>query len=973
MRWTLLVAGATLATLLTGAPVASATITFTPAFSQFAALRLNDQACIDGSCDQHPHATVVNQSSSGTNSFSDSFTLPQATAGATDVGNAQATSTGQYSSSASFAADRVTFTASGNATVSADTAPANNHQAQASAIADGESGIDFTTDKPLHYELTGSGSGPNATITLRDGPSPGFTFTDGTLVGQPSGTLEPGTYEVAAFISATVTINPSSSSGSLSDSSNGNFTVTFTTIQACGATSVQVGLALASGCFTERQDQQGHPTGVFETGKEAWVGGFDLKPRSGAKLVLDPGDHANPIRAEGGTVDWVLSPTLAVPAPLGELKPFTPSFTFGLNSSGTIGRVVALPLLQGASGEVKVTWAQGGGGATLDGQVSVEDLTKSVGDVLFTGSGANVGTVSGKLTLTFVNNQPFEVTAADLQIPEFAMEMKGSQPAIKLGFGGAKFSAKKVGTTVEWSGEGTFLFPWEGENGTNQGKITGRMFFTDTRLTGLGFAVSGFEVPIGETGWDWTGVNANVVVTPPQLAFDLGITAQEHISFGGVPVSKLTGDIKILQLATECTNGSNPIEFLGTANLPPLEVAKLGQGTLTVTMCAYLQGTRHFAFEAKAAGDVTIDAFGAKKLFTASGSASGWFSGTDFNLDGSYQLKLPVVGTIGAQGVLSSEGYAFCGTYGFITEGFATNNWLDPPSDLTGCDFTPFRAVPPHAADVAGAGRQVQIPAGQTAFELALRGGDRAPRVRVIGPDGERFTTPAGRTALKTSAAIILPVDQLKTTYVYLHNPAAGLWRIVALAGSAAIARVDTASQLPSPHVSARITRLSGGRLRVTWRATAVPGQQIRLLDRAQGLETVIQPLTASHTGAVTFKPSDPLAEGRTIQADVFQNGRQRAHLILSHYVLTLPARPARVTHLTATRTSRGLSISWHRALHAHDYQVTLKAGTKTITATDTIRTALLILHPPGRSLTIRVQPHDTLGRTGPTATLQVP
>src|SRR6185437_15802267 len=119
---------------------------------------------------------------------------------------------------------------------------------------------------------------------------------------------------------------------------------------------------------------------------------------------------------------------------------------------------------------------------------------------------------------------------------------------------------------------------------------------------------------------------------------------------------------------------------------------KIGQFDGTVTMCAYTRSIETFSFEAVVSGKLDVDAFGKKKLFTASGSAKGFFHGTSFNLDGGYSLTLPVFGKIGATGLLSSEGYAFCGTYHGVSAGFATHNWLEAPDDIQGCGSTPYRA-----------------------------------------------------------------------------------------------------------------------------------------------------------------------------------------------------------------------------------------------------------------------------------------
>ena len=171
----------------------------------------------------------------------------------------------------------------------------------------------------------------------------------------------------------------------------------------------------------------------------------------------------------------------------------------------------------------------------------------------------------------------------------------------------------------------------------------------------------------------------------------------------------------------------------------------------------------------------------------------------------------------------------------------------------------------------------------------------------------------------------------------------------------AAIVRVDRARQLAKPRVTAKLTRLRGGKLKLAWNARAIPGQRLRLLDRAPGTTTVVQRLTARHRGSVTFRPAATLARGKhTIEADVFENGRPRAQLTVLRYKLTSPVRPGAVTHPVAKRTSSGLSITWAKAPRATDYLVTVTSGTQTIAATDTRRTSLLIPSAPLGALTVR-------------------
>jgi hypothetical protein len=749
--------------------------------------------------------------------------------------------------------------------------------------------ITFTVNVPSTFVIGGStsntgqsNSDPVAQVRLGSGTTV-FMLTTGS--NGATGTLAPGVYTLSAFADAraeafTNSSDPSTAAGHSSVSASATLTVT--PGAGCSAPAVKtltVGLATAEGCFTERQDAGGHGTGVFETDQEAWVGGFDLKPRSGGKLVIEPSNLTAPLRAEGAGVDLVLSDSLSVPAPLGELHVFTPSFTLSLNTSQFFSQLFELPLLKGVGGQLTVTWASGGGGAKVDAQISIEDLSKNLGTLV---PDRSIGTLAGSLTVTLTNGAALDLTSASLQMPEYAIELKDSDPPLKLGFGSSKFSeAPDAAGRTQWSGEVTVLFPFE----QRQGSLTAGMSIEGSTLTAIKFGLSGFQEPIGKTGFDLTGVNGSMALSP-QLGFDVGVTTQQHATVAGQPLFKLSGDVKAFNLATECTNGKNPFEFLLSGNSPALEQEKIGTLTTQVTMCAYLPSAENFAFEAGVSATLNVDVGSAKKVATATGSAKGWFHGTDFELDGNYALTLPVIGTLpSASGVLSSAGYAVCGRLEFISAGIGTTNWLEPPTDLIGCDFTPFKVPPPAAADIAAAGaRQVAIPVGQSAFGLAVRGASGAPRVLVTGPGGARFRT--GGVLLKRPNVIVIPVGSLRTTYVYLRAPRAGVWRVRAVPGSTAITRIDTARQLPKPHVRVRLVRLRHGKLRLTWRSTPIPGQGIALIDRAQGIAATIQRPTARHAGTVVFKPSDPVVVKRSIEVDVTENGRPRARLIALRYRL---------------------------------------------------------------------------------------
>jgi hypothetical protein len=257
------------------------------------------------------------------------------------------------------------------------------------------------------------------------------------------------------------------------------------------------------------------------------------------------------------------------------------------------------------------------------------------------------------------------------------------------------------------------------------------------------------------------------------------------------------------------------------------------------------------------------------------------------------------------------------------------------------------------------------------AFAIAVRGTTDAPRVRVIGPNGERFTSPEGASALKTSRAISYSVDELKTTYVYLKAPRGGAWRIEPLDGPSSIRSVDSALQLPKPRVRARVTR-RGEKVVVTWQANSVAGQKIALVDRANGVVTKIQASTSKRSGRVTFTPANPLVTRRTIEAVILQNGSPRPSLTVAKYRLATLKRPGRAGKPVAKSAPAGLVIDWKKAPRAAEYLIEIKAGSAVLTRTVTKRLRLTFRNPPTGQLTILITPRDTFGRPGLTTTLRV-
>ena len=241
----------------------------------------------------------------------------------------------------------------------------------------------------------------------------------------------------------------------------------------------------------------------------------------------------------------------------------------------------------------------------------------------------------------------------------------------------------------------------------------------------------------------------------------------------------------------------------------------------------------------------------------------------------------------------------------------------------------------------------------------------------MTGPGGARFSSPTGGRALKGSRAIILPIDELKTTYVYLRKPRAGTWRITPQGTGAGIRRIETARELPKPSVRARVTR-KGAKVQVTWRSRRAPGRKIELVDRAaDGTATTIQKSDLEDQGPGHLHPRQPAHHPPQIEAVMLQDGSPRPPLTAARYRLKLAAAPRPRHQADREAQQRGPRHRLAQGPPARNYLITVKAGAEVLTRTTTTRLRLTYAGAPAGTLTIEITPRDSFGRSGPTTRLR--
>lgn len=288
--------------------------------------------------------------------------------------------------------------------------------------------------------------------------------------------------------------------------------------------------------------------------------------------------------------------------------------------------------------------------------------------------------------------------------------------------------------------------------------------------------------------------------------------------------------------------------------------------------------------------------------------------------------------TAGGKGVISSTGVAVCGDLALVSIGFGYR-WgqkADVFGDFGGCDVGGYRTVAAAAGRAfrqAGSGT-VTVRGGVPQANIAVRGVDGAPAVRVTAPDGVTFDVTPAAPVLQTPRGVAIANGPAKLTEFYLAKPLAGTYKVEPLPGGPAIAEARVAQGLPAVQVSGKV----GGKARrrtVAYRVRAIPGQTVTFSEVGAGTAAKIIGTAKGSRGTLRFAPAEGKAGRRKIVALVEQDGRPRERITVASYRAPGPLRPGRPPFARVRRSGTGLRVTWGTAANATRYavRVTLNDG----------------------------------------------
>ena len=594
----------------------------------------------------------------------------------------------------------------------------------------------------------------------------------------------------------------------------------------CGRRSVRVGVVTVCATNVSVNGSEEVATGEVVLDGGVSVGEGPLAIETGTKqLTLASAAPITLLRSGGdvslGSAAFTIDATGATDPVSGTTGLASVSLTSA--SLGPLGalRVGSLPFTVPTSGSVSMYLdSDKGGGLVAAGSLSLPILGKA--------------DPSGALSLGFF--------AASSHTVE---PLGGSVEVGEVGFGGgwelSGFQLSYQSASDTWTASGGLSVPIASLQAN--GSIVGG------RLQSLGVHIGGLDVPVGDSGFFFSGFGGslNGLAQPP-----LAIEANTEGFWGApdLPVEPFYLD----NVSVKLTIGHS-VELNGAVSFA-LEHGSPLHGQLDLKL-----NVDPFSASGSASAEGSLPGV-SLKVGGGAGFSAHHFTLAEtgslhaFGLNGSGQAILSDKG-VGASGKLCLHGNWLCQSLAFV-ETWSQLRDFDLPT-LTGAEPSKLITVP----GVASAGRlaSVRVSSGRTRLLIELRGGTEAVSVRA--PGGASYTEGAHP---KSVAFVAQPEFQLVT--IAVARPRAGVWQIYGAPGlqvkAETVHPVSLVSATGVSPASSSRSRL-GSRLhvRVAWHGELGAGVRITLLRRSSPKEAGVGLVgNLPPSGSVEI-PVSKLAPGR--------------------------------------------------------------------------------------------------------------
>ena len=829
-------------------------------------------------------------------------------------------------------------------TVTADDVPVSLSGTMSDSLSGGD-----TPDQTVVFEELGGGT----LFSFNDGDDPTFSGF---------GDLAPGTYRLRIAAECA------------SDSSTGACTANLDVRlvlgeDECAPDVPMVGFAKPQGCFTETSPG----SRVFETEERAWIGGFEILPRPGGKLVVDT---VNRTLSTGGTGADVIFAGFAVPIPIEAIPVRVQDATVNIGGTGTLLGILDLPV----EASIKVSWSSSGTSASYEQKVKLDKLTEEIGELVTLSPNESVGESTGSFKATLKNGEGFVLDSAEVAIQKVVVVPKRFRIAKQVELRNLLLKFERRAGKPFWTGQAGFRLPLA----RGDLDLTGTVFVFDGDLAGLGFEVDGINKRVlgplflqkvgGAAAFVPIASPPPGVIAAPEFGYDARIGASVGPRVQGKALISLDGSIQGGSLVSGCTENAarpDPTKLQAVLKLGPLEElvkANLAKVNVTQRACVYPgTGPAAAGIEGVLDGDITfLGAFGYK------GTQTGVVSTDGVSYEGAARVQLPTLPELDGSSIISTVGLAACADLTFFEGGFGYRWGGPPPSPFAGCDLGPFRVLRASARStlLGGGTGSIAVPAGLPHAGFAAAAASGPPSITITGPGGLSVSSPADGSALVEESAVIVPVPHESTTYAFIDDPEGGAYRVQSNDPANPLTAVRLAEGLPEPKVKGKVA--TGKRkFRLRYGLRRIDGQKVTLYERGEGIAERLGKAKPGG-GTIAFKPSLALDRRRTIEAEVIQNGQPRELITVARFKAPKLPKP-KAPRVKAKRTKKSLKLSWPKVAGASDYLVEVEAGAETLYRVVTRKRRLRFTDTPKQGkLELTVQALSAIQPPGPAAKLKV-
>ncbi len=233
------------------------------------------------------------------------------------------------------------------------------------------------------------------------------------------------------------------------------------------------------------------------------------------------------------------------------------------------------------------------------------------------------------------------------------------------------------------------------------------------------------------------------------------------------------------------------------------------------------------------------------------------------------------------------------------------------------------------ARAASGESETFQLPAGTQAEELRINTSSGSPVVRLSGPGGQTYTTPAapGKVASVPGQFIAAIAPDPTQLLVMLKHPKGGTWTVQALPGSGPLGKIETAEDVPPASVRVHVRHAHGRSFALSYSiAHYVPGTAVRFVERGRDTTHVLG-TARSASGTLRFAPEEGLSPSRQIFAYLLDGeGVETRELAVGRYTAPGAFRPAKPSLRIARRRSSAL-LTWSAVPGAHTYSVAVRGS----------------------------------------------